>query len=46
MMKAIFDKVELGEWVHIFPEGKIVQNESKYFSTCMHALCYRRLDIV
>uniref|UniRef100_K3WZT1 Tafazzin family protein n=1 Tax=Globisporangium ultimum (strain ATCC 200006 / CBS 805.95 / DAOM BR144) TaxID=431595 RepID=K3WZT1_GLOUD len=27
MMKAIFDKVELGEWVHIFPEGKIVQNE-------------------
>ncbi|CEG44100.1 tafazzin-like protein [Plasmopara halstedii] len=27
MMRALFEKVEEGAWVHIFPEGKIVQDE-------------------
>ncbi|TYZ57434.1 hypothetical protein PybrP1_003674 [[Pythium] brassicae (nom. inval.)] len=27
MLEAIFEKVEDGEWVHIFPEGKICQQE-------------------
>ncbi|EEY53093.1 tafazzin-like protein [Phytophthora infestans T30-4] len=28
MIQAIFDKVEEGAWVHVFPEGKIVQHEA------------------
>lgn len=27
MLEAIFEKVQDGEWVHIFPEGKICQHE-------------------
>lgn len=27
MLEDIFDKVEQGCWVHIFPEGKIEQHE-------------------
>lgn len=30
MLEAIFDKVQQGEWVHIFPEGKICQYERAY----------------
>lgn len=28
MIRALYDKVEEGAWVHIFPEGKIVQDEA------------------
>jgi hypothetical protein len=27
MLSDIFEKVEQGRWVHIFPEGKIEQRE-------------------
>lgn len=35
MLEAIFEKVEMGEWVHIFPEGKICQYERTCVSMCM-----------